>query len=135
MVPKLACITNESNYILGCYRYIELTPVYEHLADKPEDYRWSSYHSNALGKPSKLLQPHAAYQKFGDNPVQRAATYHDLFRKPLDKNLAEEIRTATQGNYALGTPKFAAQVEKTLKIRATRGKAGRPQTNPVETYQ
>ena len=125
-----SCVTSEDRYIIGCYRYIELTPVQENLAEKPEAYRWSSFHANALGKPSKLVQPHSAYLQFGEDPTARAAAYHELFRKPLDKNLAEEIRTATQGNYALGTPQFAAQVEKTLKIRATRGKAGRPQTNP-----
>ena len=84
---------------------------------------------NALGQASDLLQPHQAYRNFGATHAARANTYHALFRQPLDPHLAEEIRVATQGNYALGSPKFAAEVEKTLKIRATRGKAGRPHNN------
>jgi putative transposase len=130
-----SCITSENHYIMGCYRYIELTPVRENLVTKPEEYRWSSYHNNALGKPSQLVRPHAAYQQLGDTDAQRVAAYQAMHRHPLDTQLAEDIRAATQGNYALGSPQFVAQVEKTLKIRATRGKAGRPQTNPVETYQ
>ncbi|MEL6710121.1 MAG: transposase [Pseudomonadota bacterium] len=124
-----SCVTNEDHYVLGCYRYIELTPVRKQLAEKPEDYRWSSFHVNALGQASDLLQPHQAYRNFGATHAARANTYHALFRQPLDPHLAEEIRVATQGNYALGSPKFAAEVEKTLKIRATRGKAGRPHNN------
>lgn len=126
-----SCVTNEDRYVLGCYRYIELTPVREKMVERPEDYRWSSYHANALGQPSDLLQPHQAYRSFGVTRAARASAYHALFRQPLDAHLAEEIRAATQGNYALGSPQFAAQVEKTLKIRATRGKAGRPQNQSV----
>lgn len=122
-----SCVTNEDRYVLGCYRYIELTPVREKLVEKPEDYRWSSYHVNALSQPSDLLQPHKAYRAFGETRTACASAYRALFCQPLDVHLAEEIRVATQGNYALGSPQFAAQVEKTLKIRATRGRAGRPQ--------
>ncbi len=126
-----SCVTNEDRYVLGCYQYIELTPVREKLVEKPEDYRWSSYHVNALNQPGDLLQPHKAYRAFGETRAACASAYHALFGQPLDVHLAEEIRIATQGNYALGSPQFAAQVEKKLKIRATRGRAGRPQNQSV----
>ena len=128
-----SCVTTEDRYVIGCYQYIELNPVRNQLVDQPEDYRWSSYAINAQGEPSNLIQPHAAYLKLGKQPVQRVAAYRALFDTPQDKQLVDEIQAATQGNYALGTPQFAARVEKTLKIRATRGKAGRPQTNTTNT--
>ncbi len=121
-----SCVTCEDRYVIGCYRYIELMPVSKKLVDKPEDYRWSSHHVNALGQPGDLLQSHKVYDDLGETHADCASAYHALFNQPLDARLAEEIREATQGNYALGSPQFAAEVEKKLKIRATRGKAGRP---------
>jgi REP element-mobilizing transposase RayT len=48
-------------YLLACYRYIELNPVRAGIARRPEDYPYSSYHANALGKGDALLTPHEIY--------------------------------------------------------------------------
>jgi putative transposase len=52
-------------YLLACMRYIEANPVRAGLAQRPEDYRWSSYRANALGEPDCLLTPHPAYLRLG----------------------------------------------------------------------
>jgi putative transposase len=40
--------------------------------------------------------------------------------------VVDEIRHATNGNYALGDGRFVAEVEAMLGRRVTRGKPGRP---------
>ena len=35
------------DYLLKCYRYIELNPVAANMVARPEEYQWSSYGSNA----------------------------------------------------------------------------------------
>ena len=40
-----SCLTQSEDYVLACYRYIELNPVRAGMVLKPQDYRWSSYHA------------------------------------------------------------------------------------------
>jgi hypothetical protein len=52
---------DSDRYLLACYRYIELNPVRADVVGRPEDYPYSSYHANALGKPDGLVTPHSIY--------------------------------------------------------------------------
>ncbi len=33
-------LSQEQDYVLGCYRYIELNPVHAHVVDHSAEYRW-----------------------------------------------------------------------------------------------
>ena len=93
---------------------------------KPQDYRWSSYHANGLGKPNSLITPHDQYRRLARTEAGRREVYRALFRAHVDEALVEEIRHATNGNYALGNERFQKQIEKVLGRRAVRGVSGRP---------
>lgn len=121
-----SCLTQEESYVLGCYRYIELNPVRAGMVEHPGDYRWSSYGANAQGEANDWLQPHACYQALAPDIRNRQAAYRALFRHQLDHGLVDEIRSATNGNYALGTSRFQAEVADALGRRVTRGRPGRP---------
>ncbi|NJC44288.1 UNVERIFIED_ORG: putative transposase [Xanthomonas campestris] len=41
-----ACLVDNADYVLRCYRYIELNPVRARLTDDPASYRWSSCPAN-----------------------------------------------------------------------------------------
>jgi hypothetical protein len=43
------CLAQNKDYMLACYRYIELNPVRANMAVHPRDYRFSSYRANAEG--------------------------------------------------------------------------------------
>ena len=124
-----SCLTQSEDYVLACYRYIELNPVRAGMVIKPQDYRWSSYHANGMGKSSSLITPHEQYQRLGKTDAERREAYRALFRAHVDEALVEEIRSATNGNYALGNSRFQKQIEKALGRRAVRGVAGRPVKN------
>lgn len=121
-----SCITQEEIYVLGCYRYIELNPVRASMIGHPADYPWSSYRVNAQGESSILLTPHPLYTALGHDDKARQAAYRELFRYQLDPGTVDEIRAATNGNFALGSPQFQAQVAAVLGRRVKRGKPGRP---------
>ena len=116
--------------MLVCYRYIEMNPVRAGMVEHPAEYRWSSYRANAQGEPSVQRCPHPLYQALGRDEVFRTEAYRELFRYQLDPGLVDQIRAATNGNYALGSPKFSAEVEAALGRRVTRGKPGRPKSAP-----
>ncbi|GAA3565824.1 hypothetical protein GCM10022265_14800 [Marinobacter xestospongiae] len=46
-------LVDAENYLLSCYRYIELNPVTAGMVDQPEQYPWSSFRRNALGEPNE----------------------------------------------------------------------------------
>ena len=121
-----SCLTQEEHYLLACYRYIELNPVRAGMVEHPAEYPWSSYRANAQGESNDLLKFHPLYKTLGSNSGKREAAYRELFRYELEPELVDEIRLATNSNYALGNSRFQAQVEAVLGRRATRGKPGRP---------
>lgn len=128
-----SCLTQEEAYVLGCYRYIEMNPVRAAMVEHPAEYRWSSYRANAQGETDALLTPHDVYVNLGYEPSERRQAYRELFRYELDPGLVDEIRSATNGNYVLGTERFQEEVERMLRRRVTRGKPGRPrkvESNP-----
>ena len=125
-----SCLMQEEAYVLACYRYIEMNPIRAGMVEHPAEYRWSSYRANAQGESSVLRCPHPLYQALGREEMLRAEAYRELFRYQLDAGLVDQIRVATNGNYALGSQKFSAEVETALGRRVTRGKPGRPKSAP-----
>lgn len=121
-----SCLTQSEEYVLSCYRYIELNPVRAGMVNQPKDYRWSSYHSNALGKASNLIIPHEEYLRIGRDQQDRLESYRALFKAHLDEEIVGQIRNATNGNYALGSERFQKEIETALGRRARRGQSGRP---------
>lgn len=121
-----SCLTQAETYLLACQRYIELNPVRAGMVEHPADYRWSSYRTNAQGEVSTLISSHDIYASLGPDPASRQAAYREFFRFELEPGLVDQIREATNGNYALGSALFGEQIEAALKRRAVRGKAGRP---------
>jgi len=122
-----SCIAGEEAYVLGCQRYIELNPVRAGMVEHPAEYPWSSYRSNARGEAGRVpLSPHPLYLALGLDDGERQTAYRELFRHELEPGLVDEIRRATNGNFALGSPAFQDQVSAALGRRASRGAPGRP---------
>ncbi|WP_208738801.1 transposase [Phytopseudomonas daroniae] len=50
-----ASLINADEYLLTCYRYIEMNPVRAGMVEAPEEYRWSSYRWHGWGKADSLI--------------------------------------------------------------------------------
>jgi putative transposase len=119
-------IVQAENYLLRCYRYIELNPVRAGMVEHPADYRWSSFGANALGKRDYLITPHPVYLALAKDDADRRAGYLQMFRSELDANELEQIRSAGNAGYALGNERFRKEIALALGRRAGPGKPGRP---------
>ena len=62
-------------YFIACMRYIEWNPVRAGIAARPEDFAWSSYGANALGRTDALVTPHPWYYALGRTAEARRAAY------------------------------------------------------------
>ena len=121
-----SCLAQDETYVLTCHRYIELNPVRAKMVEHPSEYRWSSYRANGEGRTNPLLTPHPEYRRLGTSDPERQAAYRALFLAHLDPEAVENIRNATNGNYALGDSRFQQEIAHMLKRRVTRGRSGRP---------
>jgi putative transposase len=121
-----SCLVGEEHYFLGCHRYIELNPVRAGIVEHPGEYRWSSYGHNAQGLANALIRPHALYTGLGRKAPLRQEAYREIFRYQLDPGLVDQIRTATNGGFVLGTERFQKEIAATLGRRTWRGIPGRP---------
>jgi putative transposase len=130
-----SCLVGEEDYFLGCHRYIELNPVRAGMVEHPGEYRWSSYGHNAQGAENAFIRPHPLYTGLGRDTGLRQEAYRELFRYQLDPGLVDQIRTATNGGFVLGTKRFQQEIASMLGRRTWRGSPGRPTKSDGEVGQ
>lgn len=117
-------LVQEEAYFLTCQRYIELNPVRANLVRHPADYRWSSYHTNAMGLNSKIISPHAVYLALGSNRLARFAAYRALFDDVMPEDVSRSIRFSIDKGVALGSEAFIERIEVESGQRARLMKTG-----------
>jgi putative transposase len=121
-----ASLVDAEQYLLACYRYIELNPVAARMVNHPGAYPWSSYATNACGKPSELIIPHPVYLQLEKSATKRQAKYRELLSSSLGKEDIQAIRTAAQFSTPLGNEQFKQQIEKETGQKTGHAKRGRP---------
>ncbi|WDJ96137.1 transposase [Xanthomonas campestris pv. incanae] len=106
-----ACLVDSADYVLRCYRYIELNPVRARLTDNPAAYRWSSCPANLGQRRHSALTPHPCWLALGSDPIERYKAYRALLDEALSDELLASIRLHLQQQRALGHDAFRAIVE------------------------
>ena len=119
-------IVDAENYLIACYRYIEMNPVRAGMVNRPEDYRWSSYQSNAGIRSHPLITPHPLYSSLGNDFQERCSNYQGLFLSRFDSGIQSKIDTSSQTSIPLGNDRFRENIEAALGRRTNTGKRGRP---------
>ena len=119
-------LVDSERYCLSCYRYIELNPVSAKLVSEPEDYPWSSYHVNALGKTCEPIYPHSTWLALGEDDIRRQQAYRELFKEKLSLEDIEALRFGAKKQLPVGSAKFKARVESAMSVTLGSGKCGRP---------
>ncbi|RYF47023.1 MAG: hypothetical protein EOO38_12970 [Cytophagaceae bacterium] len=66
---------DSADYVLRCYRYIELNPVGARLTDDSAAYRWSSCPANLGQREHSALTPHPCWLARGNDPIERYNAY------------------------------------------------------------
>ena len=108
---KSFLVQNE-RYLLECHRYIELNPVTANMVNHPREYKWSSYRTNALGKPSTICTtPHPEYLKLGSSVTDRLENYRSLFTAHITPEANKRIRRSIQSGFVLGNERFEQEIK------------------------
>jgi REP-associated tyrosine transposase len=107
-------------------RYIERHPGRAGLVARPEDDRWSSDAANALGEANCIVSPHDAYVHLGQTLPQRRAASRALCAAELTAEALGRIRNCTPSGTPMGSERFKAQRENTLRRKVGGETRGRP---------
>jgi putative transposase len=105
-----SCIVESPQYVMACYRYIELNPVRAGMVSDPRAYAWSSHAANSGTAIDVLASPHPEYIALADNPPRRCAAYRLLFDKTLSDSVIAAIRDATNGSLPLSSEALKAEL-------------------------
>lgn len=105
-----SCLVDSGDYLLRCYRYIDLNPVRARMTDTPEHFPWSSCGAHC-GVDDPLVTHHCVYLQLGSTGAERAQAYRALLYEPLSSDALEEIRAYLKQQRALGRDDFRAMVE------------------------
>jgi len=119
-------LVDEENYLLQCYKYIELNPVRAAMVNSPDEYVWSSYQHHAWGKYNDLISDHWLYTALAKEQEERQHVYRDLFKAELFDSDVHEISNATQFNFPLGNNRFKEKIEEMTKRKLGYASSGRP---------
>ncbi len=121
-----SCLIDSENYLLACYRYIELNPVRANIVSHPARYYWSSFATNALGKDSALCSPHPVYLSLGIDKDKRLKAYQKLFNADLENDFIRDIRATTNRGLIVGSEQFKDEIENMLHYSVRANPVGRP---------
>ena len=121
-----SCVVQGSQYVLRCYRYIELNPLRAAMVDAPGAYRWNSYVANGIGQNDRLVRPHAEYLALGRDREPRLAAYRALVHESLAAAELAEIRSYIQQERALGEQRFQRQIAHAMGRCVEVRRRGRP---------
>ncbi len=113
-------------YLLTCYRYVELKPMYLGLSDGPEEYPWSSFHHHAALETNHLIVDHRLYKELGDSMEARGRAYRKLFSYEFDRRMLDYIADTVKLGQVLGGDAFKEKIEKVANQRVRPLKRGRP---------
>lgn len=109
-----SCLVESDQYVLSCFRYIELNPVRAWMVDSPSSYIWSSHLGNIGHRVDELLTPHPSWLSLGSDLPSRVAGYRRLFDEAMSDEILSAIRIYLQQQRVLGTNAFQRRVEATL---------------------
>ena len=119
-------IVNRDEYLIMCSRHIELNPVRAGIVRHPREYRWSSYHGRAMGRPDPLLDEDPWYVTLGDSPQARAEVYAKWRETSVSDNEWDRIRKATQQGRVVGSDVFQEETGGRVGRRLVGETRGRP---------
>jgi hypothetical protein len=96
------------------------------MVQQPGDYRWSSYAHHTGQRAEPWLTPHPLFWELGNTPFAREIAYANLVQTGIASVQQAALTDATLRGWALGEPRFVADLQKLTPRRVSKTAAGRP---------
>lgn len=121
-------LLDKEEYFIWCGLYIELNAIRANLAEKPEDWPWSSFSFYAFGQVEPLMQDlidiDPYYLELGNNSEERQERYRKNIEGVMKEVFLKDIRNKLNEGI-FGKPYFIQEMKERFKISSLKLK-GRP---------
>lgn len=117
-------LIDSNTYLLRCSRHIEENPIRANLVTFPDEYKWSSYHHNALGGRDPLITEHESYKQIAATERARNLAYLGLFRTVRDNKETKLISTSIEKGEVLGSELFHQTIASEVGLKTKRSHHG-----------
>lgn len=103
-----AIVIEKESHLLEVCRYVVLNPVGAKAAQKPEEWKWSSYNATAgRARASKCLTVDWILGQFGSKRGDAERSYRDFVRAGIG---GEKILTQVKGQSVLGEEEYVGRI-------------------------
>jgi putative transposase len=116
-----AAPVRSTDYLMNCYRYIELNPVRAGLAAGAAAWEWSSFGRNANGAEDSLVTRHPDYLGLGAHDEDRRLAYRVLFAKPLTPADLSHLRAELRGRPNVFPTPYRQAMAAMLEVESAAG--------------
>jgi putative transposase len=100
------------SYAKELSRYIHLNPVRSGLADRPEQYAWSSYgRYRGTAKPERWLETSVVLRLFGEQSEESKKAYIEFVMRGIGEEAPASIKESVRKGI-LGSEEFIARIRK-----------------------
>ena len=114
---RFASVAMDDDHLLAAARYVELNPVRARLAERPQDWPWSSARAHLTGRDDALVSVEPMLSRVPDWPA--------LLGQGLAEDEHEALRRGERTGRPLGSQAFVATLERDLDRPLARRKPGR----------
>ena len=113
-----AILVDKDNYLMELSRYVHLNPVRAKAADRPEQYRWSSY-CGYIGKEkaSPWIEYIWVLTQLSHDIKKASRKYKEFVEEGLRKEITTPLKDV-YGQTVLGDEKFITKIKKMLTGKA-----------------
>jgi putative transposase len=119
-------VIQDDAHLLCVLRYIEANPLKAKMVRRAGNYRWSSFSTHGLGKPSELLDPLVTYEQLAPAPAMRQRRWDAyVHQEPEEAELAA-IRRSVETGLPWGEANWVQKLSRQLKLDLTLRPRGRP---------
>ena len=104
-----AIVVDKDSYLLELSRYLHLNPVRANMAEKPEDYPYSSYGSYTTDTSDKFVATRTVLEMISSNPDMARGRYISFVESALGEDLQSPFKKV-YGGIILGSVDFIKDV-------------------------
>lgn len=104
-------IIDKDSYLIPLSRYIHLNPVRARIAERPEQYRWSSYPGYiGKGKQHEWVEYSWILSQFGSGRLRARRRYREYTEEALKKKVENPLKSL-HGQVILGGEEFVKRIK------------------------
>lgn len=108
-------LIDADNYLLSCYRYIELNPVRAGMVEDPLDYPWSSFQHHAAGVFNPIIEDHVVFKSLSMSVSGLQNFYREFCYGGVHDDEVSKIRRSVGFSKVLGGKRFESEIDSILK--------------------